>query len=105
MSITKQLSVSLLAAAVLATGFGSINQASAAGLSREEAAILAGAGGFVIGTLVGAASERHSHRRRVIYVEDSWDAHVSRCFSRYRSYDPSSDTYIGYDGYERRCRL
>jgi BA14K-like protein len=102
MSITKKLSVSLIAAAVLATGFGSVNQASAAGLSREEAAILAGAGGFVLGAIVGS----HGHRRhsRVVYV-DSWDAHVSRCLARYRSYDPHSDTYIGYDGYERRCRL
>jgi hypothetical protein len=104
MSITKKLSVSLLAAVVFATGFGSINKASAAGLSREEAAILAGAGGFIVGTLVGAASERHSHRRRVVYV-DSWDAHVARCYARYRTYDEASDTYISNSGYERRCRL
>jgi BA14K-like protein len=105
MSITKKLSVSLFAAAVLATGFGSVNQASASGLTKQEAAILAGAGGFVIGTLVGAASEHHAHHSRVIYVEDSWDAHVSRCFARYSSYDPESDTYLRYDGSERRCRL
>jgi type IV pilus biogenesis protein CpaD/CtpE len=104
MSITKKLSVSLLAAVVLATGFGSVNQASAAGLSREEAAILAGAGGFIVGTLVGAASERQSHHRRVVYV-DSWDAHVARCYARYRTYDEASDTYISNSGYERRCRL
>ena len=103
MSITKKLSVSLLAAVVLATGFGSANQASAAGLSREEAAILAGAGGFIVGTLVGAASERHSGHRRV-YV-DSWDAHVARCYARYRTYDEGSDTYLSNSGYERRCRL
>lgn len=103
MSITKKLSVSLLAAVILATGFGSVNHASAAGLSREEAAILAGAGGFLVGTLVGAASERHAGKRRV-YV-DSWDAHVARCYARYRTYDEASDTYISNSGYERRCRL
>jgi type IV pilus biogenesis protein CpaD/CtpE len=103
MTITKKLSVSLLAAVVLVTGLGAANQASAAGLSREEAAILAGAGGFVIGTLVGAASERRSAPRRV-YV-DSWDAHVARCYARYRTYDEASDTYISNSGYERRCRL
>lgn len=105
MSITKKLSVSLLAAAVLATGFGSVNQASAAGLSREEAAILAGAGGFVLGAIVGSHGH-HGHRRhgQVIYV-NSWDAHVARCLARYRSYDPHSDTYINRNGYERRCRL
>jgi BA14K-like protein len=102
MSITKKLSVSLLAAVVLATAFGSVNQASASGLSREEAAILAGAGGFVLGAIVGS-QHRHNHRR-VIYV-DSWDAHVARCYARYRTYDEASDTYIGNGGYERRCRL
>ncbi|WP_182086737.1 BA14K family protein [Aureimonas sp. ME7] len=32
-------------------------------------------------------------------------SHVERCFARYRSYDPRSDTYVGYDGYARRCNL
>jgi hypothetical protein len=30
---------------------------------------------------------------------------VDRCLARYRSYDPRTDTYVGYDGYERRCNL
>ncbi len=29
----------------------------------------------------------------------------SRCLARYSSYDPDSDTYIGYDGYQHYCRL
>lgn len=29
--------------------------------------------------------------------------HVDYCLSRYRSYDPRSDTYLGYDGYRHRC--
>ncbi|MER8440615.1 BA14K family protein [Mesorhizobium sp. M1312] len=33
----------------------------------------------------------------------SW--HVRRCLNRYQSYDPYSDTYVGYDGYRHRCRL
>ena len=32
------------------------------------------------------------------------DAHVRWCQSRYRSYDVRTDTYMGYDGYRRRCR-
>jgi hypothetical protein len=31
--------------------------------------------------------------------------HVRRCEARYRSYDPASDTYLGYDGIRHRCRL
>ena len=101
MTIMKKISTAILAASVLATGIGATSQAQA-GLSRKEAAILAGTGGFILGAIVGS----HGHRRhhRVVYV-DSWDAHVARCLARYRSYDPHSDTYIGYDGYERRCRL
>ena len=106
MTFTKKFAATVFSAVVLLTGFASNNQASAAGLSREEAAILAGTGGFLLGALVGSSHHRHhGHHSRVIYVEDSWDAHVSRCLARYRSYDPSTDTYVGYDGYERRCRL
>jgi len=30
-------------------------------------------------------------------------AHVHWCLNRYRSYDPASDTFLGYDGYRHRC--
>jgi len=29
--------------------------------------------------------------------------HIQYCMNRYRSYDPRSDTYMGYDGYRHRC--
>lgn len=29
--------------------------------------------------------------------------HVEWCLNRYRSYDPASDTFLGYDGYRHRC--
>ena len=29
--------------------------------------------------------------------------HVRWCFNRYRSYDPSTDSYTGYDGRQKRC--
>ena len=29
--------------------------------------------------------------------------HVEWCLNRFRSYDPASDTYLGYDGYRHRC--
>jgi hypothetical protein len=31
--------------------------------------------------------------------------HVARCEARFRSYDASTDTYLGYDGYHHRCPL
>ena len=31
------------------------------------------------------------------------DYHIQYCTSRYRSYDPASDTFMGYDGIRHRC--
>jgi hypothetical protein len=31
-------------------------------------------------------------------------AHADWCLNRFRSYDPRSDTYLGYDGFRHRCR-
>ncbi len=31
--------------------------------------------------------------------------HVEACLARYRSYDPRTDTFVGNDGYRRRCQL
>lgn len=31
------------------------------------------------------------------------DTHVRWCLRRYRSYNPRTDTYRGYDGYNHRC--
>ena len=33
------------------------------------------------------------------------DGHVRRCLARYRSYDPESDSFMGYDGERHPCRL
>jgi hypothetical protein len=32
-------------------------------------------------------------------------SHEARCAARYRSYDPATDTFMGYDGERRYCRL
>ncbi|WP_346914282.1 BA14K family protein [uncultured Roseibium sp.] len=32
------------------------------------------------------------------------DAHVRWCLNRYRSYNPRTDQYLGYDGYYHYCR-
>jgi hypothetical protein len=62
--------------------------------------IAAGVGGFVLGSLLS------QQQPRTVYVdEDGGSWHVRRCFDRYSSYDPDSDTYVGYDGYRHYCRL
>ncbi len=37
-----------------------------------------------------------------VYVEPGGDD--AYCFSRYKSYDPASGTYLGYDGYRHPCQ-
>lgn len=34
----------------------------------------------------------------------SWDNHVRWCLERYRSYNPRTNRYVGYDGYFHVCR-
>jgi|GEM_PF-1070068 hypothetical protein len=43
------------------------------------------------------------HRVRPV-APRSASAHVDWCFDRYRSYNPRSDTFTGFDGVVRRCR-
>jgi hypothetical protein len=38
------------------------------------------------------------------YYGDYYRAHIDWCLNRYRSYDPRSDTFLGYDGLRHRCR-
>lgn len=37
--------------------------------------------------------------------QDAWVAHVEACAKRYRTYDPTRDTYFSRPGVERRCAL
>jgi hypothetical protein len=45
---------------------------------------------------------------RAYYRQDrvvTGDSHFAACDARYRSYDPGSDTFMGYDGMRHRCML
>lgn len=73
--------------------------------------------GLGVGTLFGAAiadSHHHGHYLPPDPYDDyadeadypeyaGYDAHVGWCAQRYRSYDPESNTFIGYDGRPHRC--
>ena len=54
---------------------------------------------FAAGAVLGVAGSYYNND----YYGGS-NAHVRWCLNRYRSYDPRSDTYVGYDGYRHRCR-
>lgn len=57
---------------------------------RDDGTVAAGIiGGLLLGAIIAnQAQQRHS---------------VEYCVRRFRSYDPRSGTYVGYDGYRHRC--
>lgn len=67
------------------------------------------AGGLIAGAIIGGALSSpyyayppdYYYGAPPVYVGPS-DA-VGYCMRRYRSYDPASGTYLGYDGYRHPC--
>lgn len=87
-------------------------------------AVGAGIAVGVIGSVIGGAianSERqheywehHEHWRHRAYYDDDYyeepsvryvppDDAIDYCMRRFKSYDPRSGTYVGYDGYRHAC--
>lgn len=85
---------------------------------RDNGANAVGAGllGFGIGAIVGSAltprevyvappPPRPTYYTPAGYGPPPWTPDwYTYCYSRYRSFDPNSGTFIGYDGYEHFCR-
>lgn len=66
------------------------------------AAVAAGIAGLAVGTIIGSAASSPS---TYYYSGSPGSAAWYRyCASRYRSFDPRSGTYLGYDGYRHYCR-
>ncbi len=65
-------------------------------------AAAAGVGAFAAGAIIGSAlaQPRYEPAPRAYYADDFH----AYCFSKYKSYDPYTRTYMGYDGYRRPCR-
>jgi hypothetical protein len=51
-------------------------------------------GGMIIGAIIASEVARQSYY---------YDGGVAYCMQRFRSYDPYSRTYLGYDGYRHPC--
>ena len=81
----------------------------AATMAATPAQALSKKGAFFLGlgaaTVVGiaAANAHHGHYGHHGYSGYRVDAHVNWCLNRYRSYNPRTDTFRGYDGYDHRC--
>ena len=87
------------------TGLGRrhyVGPGSGTGLGRRRG-IGGGAliGGLAAGALIGGAIASQAAPAPV-YVVPGEDA-ISYCLQRFRSYDPESGTYLGYDGQRHPC--
>jgi hypothetical protein len=58
-------------------------------------------GAGIFGFAVGAAIANSINNDR----GSSYDSHVARCEARFRSYNPRTDMYLGFDGQYHRCNL
>jgi hypothetical protein len=65
-------------------------------------AAAAGIAGLAAGALIGGAIASQQAQAAPTYVVPDQNA-VAYCAQRYRSYDPASGTYLGYDGVRRSC--
>jgi hypothetical protein len=61
---------------------------------------VAGIFGLAAGAIIGGALANSNNNNRVVS-----SGHVARCEAHYRSYDVSTDTFLGYDGYRHYCNL
>jgi hypothetical protein len=59
-------------------------------------------GGLAAGAIIGGAIASQQAQAAPVYVAPENDA-VAYCMQRFRSYDPASGTYLGYDGLRHPC--
>jgi hypothetical protein len=99
MRITKMAAVGVVSLA--ATSMLAVSPADARWRHHHGgggAAIAGLAAGAILGGIL-ASQQPYYYRRGYPYGDDA----VQYCLSRFRSYDPYSGTYLGYDGYRHPC--
>ena len=77
----------------------------------RDAGIAAGIfGGLVAGAIIGSQNSYYPYNYGYYYPSygyygpyPSRDAAVAYCLRQFRSYDPYSMTYLGYDGFRHPC--
>jgi hypothetical protein len=70
-------------------------------------AIAAGAAIGIIGGIIASQAQPRYYEPAPVYRAPVYGAPVgddAYCFSKYKSYDPQSGTYLGYDGYRHPCQ-
>lgn len=112
----------VVAALVGAFAITSVSPASAAH-GRNTAAALGAVGGFLLGSAIFGYPRYYGYPRNYYgypryyyapgpayyypppraYYGRPYDPAIAYCMRRFRSYDPYSMTYLGYDGYRHPC--
>ena len=101
--MNKLISIAGLAAVAIAFSLSAATPSSA---DDAGAAIAGGMLGFMAGAVVAGSGPHYVHHDDYDEGSYSWRRHVRACFRAYGDdYDPSSDTYLGDDEYDHRCRL
>lgn len=59
--------------------------------------------GFGLGYGLGYGGGYYNNRYYGDRYYGGGGGHVEWCLNRYRSYNPRTDTFMGYDGYRHRC--
>jgi hypothetical protein len=70
-------------------------------------ALAAGAAIGIIGGIIASQAQPRYYEPAPVYgqrVYGAPDGDDAYCFSKYKSYDPESGTYLGYDGYRHPCQ-
>jgi hypothetical protein len=86
MTLTGRIAITTATAIITAT-------ATTAGIGMTDvgAAVVLGIVGLAAGAIIAGQGHGGSSYHAI-------------CARKYRSYDPRSGTYLGYDGYRHRCR-
>jgi hypothetical protein len=99
-------------AAVAALSIAAVSYSAPAEANANDA-IIAGAAGFAVGTLFGNATARPRYvapryvapQPVYYYGHPRYRQWVAYCSAKYRSFDPRSGLYLGYDGQYHPCRF
>lgn len=104
----KNFSLLILAAAIIAGG--SISVPTKAEARCKGCAVGAGIAAGVIGGVIIGNAIANSRRKDDDYYDDEPrrrvevdDDEIEYCMRRFKSYDPDSGTYMGYDGVRHSC--
>ncbi|MBZ0138917.1 MAG: BA14K family protein [Pseudorhodoplanes sp.] len=98
----------LIAGTAALTVFAAVALTAAPADARNRTGAFLGglaAGAIIGGVVAGAGAPVYAAPPPPVYVAPApvYDDAVAYCMRRFRSYNPHTGTYIGYDGIERPC--